>query len=106
MNDRKYPQSGWVGWTPLSGEPEPPGFAEARKNAPKPIAWVKIDVYALEKGRCGFAVWTDNAGELKGLEARDHAERSAAYQTLWEVLQRELPEALRILGNPPAWPSE
>lgn len=106
MNDEQNPPPGWVGWTPLSGEPAPPWAADAIKNAPKPIAWVKVDVFGLEKGQCGIQVWTDNAGELKDLESRDNAARNAAYQKLLEVLQRELPEFFETLANPPAWPSE
>jgi hypothetical protein len=106
MDDKKDSPSGWIGWSPLSGEPEPPGVAEARKSAREPIAWVKVEIASLGKGQCRVQVWSDSTGELKGLKAKDSAERSVAYQTLWDVLQRELPEALRILGNPPAWPSE
>jgi hypothetical protein len=81
---------------------------EALKNAPKPIAWVKVDVFGLEKGQCGIQVWTDKDRELKdlGLGAQSNEARNAAYQKLLEVLQRELPEFFHTLANPPAWPSE
>ncbi len=38
MNEKEDVPSGWVGWSPISGESAPPGLEEARKKAREPIA--------------------------------------------------------------------
>lgn len=63
-----------------------------------PVAEVRVTLHSLEDGEAEVAIAIDPEGELKGAYGGDE-ERFTALQTLFEVVQRELADALDTLAG-------
>ena len=63
-----------------------------------PVAEVRVTLQSLADGEAEVAIAIDPDGELKGAYG-DAEQRFAALQTLFEVVQRELADALDTLAN-------
>ncbi|HEV2527685.1 MAG TPA: hypothetical protein VGT61_04425 [Thermomicrobiales bacterium] len=64
----------------------------------QPIAEIRVTLHSLEDGEAEVALAVDPDGELNGVYG-DPEQRFAALQTLFEVVQRELGDALDTLAN-------
>ena len=63
-----------------------------------PVAEVRVTLRSLADGEAEVAIAIDPEGELKGAYG-DAEERFQALQTLFEVVQRELADALDTLAD-------
>lgn len=63
-----------------------------------PVAEVRVTLQSLADGEAAVAIAIDPEGELKGAYG-DAEERFQALQTLFEVVQRELADALDTLAD-------
>jgi hypothetical protein len=63
-----------------------------------PVAEVRVTLHSLADGEAEVAIAVDPEGELAGVYGDDE-QRFAALQTLFEVVQRELADALDTLAN-------
>ena len=63
-----------------------------------PVAEVRVTLHSLKDGETEVAIAIDPDGDLRGAYGSDE-ERFAALQTLFEVVQRELTDALDTLAD-------
>lgn len=63
-----------------------------------PVAEVRVTLHSLEDGEAEVAIAIDPEGDLKGAYGEPE-QRFDALQTLFEVVQRELADALDTLAN-------
>ena len=63
-----------------------------------PVAEVRVTLQSLADGEAEIAIAIDPDGDLKGAYG-DAEQRFEALQTLFEVVQRELADALDTLAN-------
>ncbi len=63
-----------------------------------PVAEVRVTLQSLADGEAEVAIAIDPDGDLKGAHG-DAEQRFEALQTLFEVVQRELADALDTLAN-------
>ena len=64
----------------------------------RPVAEVRVRLLSLSDGEAEIEVAIDPEGELAGAYG-EGKEREEAYQRLYDVVQRELGDALRILAE-------
>lgn len=64
----------------------------------RPVAEVRVRLFSLGEGEAEIEVAIDPEGELSAAYGEGE-EREEAYQRLYDVVQRELGDALRILAE-------
>ena len=81
---------------PGDGEGPSPAGPAARRAAP--VAQVRVTIYGTDEGEAEVEVAIDPAGPFGAAHGEGDA-RIEAYERLYETVQRELGDALAVLGE-------
>ncbi len=79
-------------------------LAAAYAHRPPPMAEVQVRVFSLDPGRVEVSVGVSPAGALAAAQGHDPAAKALAYAHLRACLERELRDALTLLGGMPPPP--
>ncbi len=79
-------------------------LAAAYAHRPQPIAEVHVRVFSLDPGRVEVSVAVSPDGALAAVQGHDPAAKARAYAHLLTCLEREVRDALTLLGDMPPAP--